>query len=271
MSADSRGAPSARLLLPRLLPNLRDAGGLRTQDGGRLRRGRFLRSAALVQLSPGTAQAVTEYAGPACYLDLRTDQEIESGGEPAALLSQGWRWLRVPVCDRLPGDDGKTPADQLRRYLEHWPLYTAAARQAAQSLRAGPVLIGCALGKDRTGLVAALVQRWLGVFPQDIIDDFEFSNYCLARGRHLLPAPWNDPRRQLTTAAGWVCEAALEIAGACFPESLAPAGIGDLRRDLVDPPHPPLTSSPGRKRHGARRGYRAKSPHCPTLCLRQVF
>ena len=40
----------------------------------------------------------------------------------------------------------------------------------------GPVLIHCAAGKDRTGLLAALTHHLLGVHPDDIVADYLLTN-----------------------------------------------------------------------------------------------
>ncbi len=238
----------ARPLLPHLLPNVRDAGGLRTEDGHRLRHRKFLRSGALIRLIPATAHALTGYTGPATYLDLRTDGEVEKGGEPIALMAHGWQWQRVPLCDREPGDWGTAPEDQLRRYREHWPLYTDAARTVASSLRHGPVVVGCQLGKDRTGMVVALVLWWLGVERQDIIEDFELSNRCLIQGHRLLPPPWHDPRCRPGVAAGWVCAAVIDAIGTGTLQPGARSDLKILRRDLrCSPPDPTPDQTLGRR------------------------
>lgn len=136
-----------RRLLPHQPPNLRDTGGLRTRDGQRIRHGRLLRSASLAQLAAETARELTSYisytAGSAAtghasaYLDLRTDREVAEGGEPTALIEQGWTWEHIPLSDRDPSDEESMPEDQLQRYLRHLPRYIEAALRVTRSLSEG--------------------------------------------------------------------------------------------------------------------------------------
>ena len=224
---------SPRELFPDLLPNLRDLGGMTTKDSRVLRRRQLLRSAALVHTAEAAADVVTAHVGPATYADLRTDVEVERDGEPRALLDRGWTWRRVPIQDKRKDDTGNNPDDLLSRYRVHLPLYAAAAAQVASSLRRGPVLVACSLGKDRTGLVVALLLSWLGVNRADVVADFVLSNPCLARGRHLLPARWQDPRRQIGQATGWVCAQMLDgIDADCYGVP-STAGIDAVRQTVL--------------------------------------
>ena len=86
----------------------------RTYDGRRLRHRRLLRSAALAQLPADAARELSSYVAcaagadhPLTYLDLRTAGEIDEGGEPTALIEQGWTWERVRFRTRAPGDEGR--------------------------------------------------------------------------------------------------------------------------------------------------------------------
>ncbi|MEE1782940.1 tyrosine-protein phosphatase [Streptomyces sp. SP17BM10] len=236
---------SDRRLLPDHLPNLRDLGGLPTTGGARLRPGVLLRSSALSALAPAGAEELTRLLGPGGYVDLRTDREIERDGGPGHLLARGWTWHRLPVRDRAPGDHGDTPDDQLRRHLATLPRYLATAERVARLLpAAGPVIVGCSLGKDRTGIVVAVLLRALGVGGPAIVDDFALSNDHLAAGRHHLPPRWRDAAT-VNAAPGRVCAAVLDALdhtdGAGGSGGRPPA----LRRiaDALDAVRPHLTTT----------------------------
>jgi protein-tyrosine phosphatase len=95
--------------------------------------------------------------------------------------------------------------------------------------RSRPVVLCCSLGKDRTGMVAALLLARLGVPMADIGADFELSNDGLAAGRHLLPARWADPASEITPVSAGPCLAVLA-------ELDDPVRVGDaarLRADLL--------------------------------------
>ncbi len=61
----------------------------------------------------------------------------------------------------------------------------------------GPVLIHCMAGKDRTGLLAALMQHVLGVHPDDIMAD-----YMLSEARIDIPARAEEIRHELRQRFG---------------------------------------------------------------------
>lgn len=196
---------SPRQLLPDTVANLRDLGGLRTGDGMIVRPRRLLRSSALVGLDSRSAAKLTELIGVATYFDLRTDHEIDRDGDPAAMVALGWQWFRLPIQD-------STDSDTADRYSRTVPDYVATARTIAGRLDGRPGVVCCSLGKDRTGLVIALLLHWLDVSEQEIGVDFELSNTCIAFGHHLLPSRWQDPQRTIHRVTAEDCIGALTTA-----------------------------------------------------------
>ncbi len=57
------------------------------------------------------------------------------------------------------------------RHIDLYSRYFAALADVE-----GPVLIHCAAGKDRTGLLAALTHRLLGVAEEDMVADYLLTN-----------------------------------------------------------------------------------------------
>jgi hypothetical protein len=187
-------------LLPESVANLRDLGGLPTAPGLVLRSRRLLRSGALGHSAPGTLDEITELLGPATYIDLRTDREVDRDGGAAALVERGWSWCRLPLRD-----------DDLP-YNAAVPRYAATAVAVAERLGDGPVVVACSLGKDRTGMVVALLLHWLGVPTHLVAEDFAASTGYLTSGRHLLPGRWRDSRSEIRPATDADCVAALVLA-----------------------------------------------------------
>jgi rhodanese-related sulfurtransferase len=213
------------------LPNFRDLCGLRSAGVPYIRPGRLMRSATLCAL-PGPAAAALEAAtGPGVYLDLRTEAEIDRDGAPDALIAAGWTWRRVPMQDKKPGDLSDAAEDCLRRYRAELLGYLAIARQAVGLLAERPVLVACSLGKDRTGLVIALLLRWLGVCRADIVADFVQSNRELAAGRHLLPPRWRDEAVPISRVVGWVCTEILDTLDTFGP--IADLSVHEARKLAV--------------------------------------
>jgi protein-tyrosine phosphatase len=178
-----------------LVANYRDLGGLGTICRRVIRPRLLLRSSALTAISPRSMDLLTETLGTCRYFDLRTDREVERDGGADALVARGWQWIRIPVQDE---DDEQSPP--LVRHLRTLPQYQEAARRVLQEMSRAtqarqPAVVACSLGKDRTGIVVALILKWLGVPTSDIAADFVLSNRRLVDQRHLLPLRWRDPQQ----------------------------------------------------------------------------
>jgi protein tyrosine/serine phosphatase len=83
----------------------------------------------------------------------------------------------------------------------------------------GPIVVHCAAGKDRTGLICALTHHLAGVHPDDIMADYLLTNdeSRLARKMGFL-GPW-----LRDTVGKTVDEAALRVAVSVHPEYLETA------------------------------------------------
>jgi protein-tyrosine phosphatase len=155
------------------LQNFRDVGGLATASGGRVRDGVLYRSDAPRagdQPPPGVRWP------PATVVDLRS--QAEAGGEHP-LRSAGSEIHSIPLMAeagivRLAEDppelDGGV-AGLYRRTLGHvGPSFATVARLIGAST--GPTLVHCTAGKDRTGLVIAVVLSAAGVEHEEIVADY---------------------------------------------------------------------------------------------------
>ncbi len=216
-------------LLPSAVANLRDLGGLPAGPDRVVRSGRLLRSSALVGSAGRALDELTGLLGPATYVDLRTDREVDRDGGVPGLVARGWRWHRLPLRD---DDVPRTTA---------LPRYAVAAEGVAEVLGDGPVVVACSLGKDRTGMVDAPLLHWLGVPAGLVAEDFAASNAHLAAGRHLLPERWRRTTAGITPVTAADCAAALTFAPP-RPAAVAAAAAALL----VPPPVPaPRHAGPG--------------------------
>ncbi len=152
--------------------NFRDLGGLPTLDGQRIRRLRLLRSDTLQVLSERDVVALRDEIGLKMVIDLRLAREVieEGRGPLAALDSIGY--VNAPL--EMASTEGVAPEDVLETlYLQC--LQSPSTVQAVKHVTANagkPVLFHCAAGKDRTGVVAALVLSLLGVDDETIVADY---------------------------------------------------------------------------------------------------
>lgn len=155
------------LRLPGML-NARDLGGLATHDGRRVRRGAIYRS-DFPNLWEADAGWVVRELGLRRVVDLR--RATEAAAELVDWQTFGVEYRRCPfVAARADSWHA-----QYVGYLTHRPELIASAVRVVLDPGAGPVLFHCAAGKDRTGVLAALVLRLLGVAPEEIVADYLLS------------------------------------------------------------------------------------------------
>lgn len=177
--APMRAAPAG-------LANFRDFGGGRTGDGRRLSRGRLYRSAHLAGLE---AEGIEDLA----RLDLGLIVDLRSPGErkrDPSRLPAGFAGHVLAEPARDEAGEALHVSALATALLEGAPareIMIASYRKAPFAAdrvtlfrtvfdrlaeTRGAVLIHCTAGKDRTGLLAALIQRLLGVHADDILADY---------------------------------------------------------------------------------------------------
>ncbi|MEZ4711989.1 MAG: tyrosine-protein phosphatase [Caldilineaceae bacterium] len=162
--------------------NIRDIGGYRTSDGRSTRWRTFLRADALHRLPPPSQQALIDY-GVRTIIDLRTEQEC--GQAPNVFVAaKRVCYLHVPLFDGgAPLAARSAPpkvADIYRQILE-WRQSAVKAVFDAITDNAFPVLVHCTAGKDRTGLIAALILGLAGVDHATIAEDYALTTHYAAR------------------------------------------------------------------------------------------
>lgn len=182
-------------MFPSLL-NARDLGGHPTADGAVTRDRSLLRADDLTQLSPEGLQAFAGY-GIETVLDLRWPEEIAAAPSPVARLLPDVRYVSVSLLGDTPADWGALGGYCAK---EQWKC-TVLARLQPQLRKAlaaiaeaapGPLLFHCVAGKDRTGVIAALLLALAQVVPAAIAADYAASTENL-REAYLSRYPDGDP------------------------------------------------------------------------------
>ncbi len=180
------GAPHRRIAVPGTA-NLRDVGGYPAVGGGTVRWRTLFRSDALNWLG-GSGRAALAGLGLRTVIDLRTNGEVAVA--PCALDGHVARTCHVPLfteaaIGRLPPELAAIYAYMIDRCGR------AIARAIGQLCGDGalPGLIHCTAGKDRTGLVVALILEAIGV-PDDVIA----ADYTLSSS-HINPDVAGDIQR----------------------------------------------------------------------------
>ena len=166
--------------------NLRDLGGYPTADGRRTRWRRLYRGAGLHRLADDDVDVVRGLE-LRTVIDLRTAEELASlGGYPVAELPAAFHHLPMiqGLWDHAVVDPEAPPeAFLVPRYLE---MLDVGRDTIAGSVRllatpgALPAAFYCAAGKDRTGVLAALLLDAVGVRPEAVVEDYRLSKERVA-------------------------------------------------------------------------------------------
>ncbi len=170
------------------IENFRDFGGYATACGRGLRRATLYRSAAHSQATEADLARLAAM-GIRHIVDLRQPHERErdpnrrwDGFDAEVIendtISQHADWASVveasPMTPEWFFED--TLGYHRRSAFEprHVELFTAYFRALARAK--GPILVHCAAGKDRTGLICALTHHIAGVAFEDTLTDFLLTN-----------------------------------------------------------------------------------------------
>lgn len=163
--------------------NIRDIGGYVTSTGWIVRSGMVYRADGLHRIPPGGGAALRQL-GWRTVIDLRTTREVAAGG----YRGEGVEVINLPMLRSTWGVPAVSHLDPLvflpTHYL-HMLDEGAPAIRAAFALLAGPArlpaVFHCSAGKDRTGVLAALVLSALGVADEVIAADYHLSALAVPR------------------------------------------------------------------------------------------
>lgn len=170
--------------------NVRDLGGYTTTDGRTVRWGQVYRAASLHQLDPEHEEAWQRLA-LTTVVDLRRTRERVAGGWPELLDSATVCELPMLPDDwTLPREGFETPTHHLSAAYDDMRRLGADAVRSTFELLTDPdrfpLLFFCIAGKDRTGMVAAVLLSALGVDEEQVLADYELSGeHVVALVEHL--------------------------------------------------------------------------------------
>lgn len=169
--------------------NVRDLGGLPLAGGGVTRFRSVVRADNVRRLTDTGVEQLVAY-GVSTVVDLRYRAEREA--DPPRELTVPV--VSVPLLGERPAEDGSVAqlameapsvAEAVRAVylwmLERFRPNFARAIEAVAAAPAGVVLVHCQGGKDRAGLVAALLLRLAGVELEPIARDYALSERNLGR------------------------------------------------------------------------------------------
>ena len=186
--------------------NTRDMGGYRLGDGKHLRWRALVRSETLCHLTAKGQQSLVDY-GIRTVIDLRFQYELDHEPNPFAArkpsTSEKVDYFHISL-DRdqdMVWVEGMNPAESMSRMycqiLESNRNHVTKVLTTIAHARPGGVVFHCFVGKDRTGLIAALILGLLGASADIIAADYEMSEPLLARRVEKILAKPNLPRDQI--------------------------------------------------------------------------
>jgi protein-tyrosine phosphatase len=189
--------------------NVRDLGGIPTEDGGTTRLGEVVRSDNVRGLTDDGWRALARH-GVIRIVDLRwpeekaedaprdVDVEVVHVSVLGPSLGESRAYLRkldehVDSVDDVADHYAWSYLEFLERNRSRFGQALAAVANAD-----GPVVIHCMGGKDRTGIVAALLLRLAGVSREEIGRDYALSgpNLAVTLEPWLASAPDETERRR---------------------------------------------------------------------------
>jgi protein tyrosine/serine phosphatase len=175
--------------------NVRDLGGLPTADGGETRFGAVVRADSVRLLNDHGWQALVDH-GIRTVIDLRGDEERAedpSAETPVEVVhvpflearDADWQEIGTELDAAVAAapDVATATRDVYLIFLERFRPNVVAAVRAIANAPAGGIVIHCAGGKDRTGLLAAFLLHLAGVGDDEIAADYALSEERL-RPRH---------------------------------------------------------------------------------------
>jgi protein tyrosine/serine phosphatase len=160
------------------LLNVRDLGGLTTPDGRRVRRGRVVRSDNLRGLTDEGAVTLVRDIAPRLVVDLRTEQECAREGRGLSAVERV-RYVNLPLQPKAALNPDQVAAGLATNLFDDYVLQVndnraplLAALELLSREDSLPAVVHCTAGKDRTGVLVALLLDLLGVEREQIVADY---------------------------------------------------------------------------------------------------
>ena len=216
------------------LRNLRDLGGLPTplSSTGRTIMGRIARGPRRELLTAAGWNAATQW-GLLSVVDLRSADETGArGSDPDAQPPAGLAITLAPTEDQTHLEFRAVclPILDSPEYWQHnVRILPALVRRSLEAIAASKpgVLIHCAAGRDRTGMVSALLLANAGVSGDDIVADYAESVHAMAGA-----APHVGPT--LDRQASWTPEEVTIWLNEVTPHVYALVAEADATLDALD-------------------------------------
>ena len=166
--------------------NFRDLGSYRTQGGRHMRGGQVFRSDGLQHLTERDLARLTRELGLRTVIDLRSPVEVEEAGTGA--IAEHAEIIPLPLFRQTRSQAEQRASFQMPSSMgELYFLMLSFAREPIVKVirilarTEAPTVFHCAAGKDRTGVISAVLLSLLGVPEATIVADYAFSRQNIDR------------------------------------------------------------------------------------------
>jgi protein-tyrosine phosphatase len=167
--------------------NIRDLGGYPTEDGGQTRWRAIVRADNLCRLTPAGCAALTAY-GVRTIIDLRNYFELPRAPHPFAHLTAPDAtpiYLHLPLEDETNAEGvaamraAQSMAEVYAIIVDYYQTRLTTIVRAVAHAPEGGILLHCHAGKDRTGIVVAVLLSLAGLPAASIAEDYALSDTYL--------------------------------------------------------------------------------------------
>ncbi len=175
--------------------NARDLGGLKTTEGAVIREKKLIRSNRLSRLTQNDMNLLSDEYHLHKILDLRTPMEVD---QEADLEISGASYMNIPFfMESMVGVSREQETKKQMLHMEEFPnmedIYImmiqnefcnqqiSKAVKEVMNTEYGSVLWHCTEGKDRCGLLSAIILFLLDVSEDDVMEDYLKTNKAVIR------------------------------------------------------------------------------------------
>lgn len=197
--------------------NFRDLGGYELGDGRTIGWGRLFRADGLYRLA-GDDLDVMDGIGIRTVIDLRSSQEVADHGR-YPVEQHPVTFHHLPIIDatwmqdEIPEFPDTTQGSIDFLVWAYRDMLAKGADRFAHAIQllivpeAAPAVFHCAAGKDRTGIMAALILAGLGVDEESVIADYGLTTAAMDRMRLWVEANHPEMSKRMSDAPSFMLAA----------------------------------------------------------------
>ena len=214
--------------------NFRDVGGLRLSGSDVVRRGVLYRSDSLHGLTPADLDRLHDELGVRAVLDLRMDEERAQHGPSDGHFRGDVEVVHRPLFTAMQphwaeAESWQTEEQRAERYLEFLECGPDVVVEIVRDIGARgrtPAVVHCHSGRDRTGIVVALLLELLGVDRAVIGDDYAVTSRYIT--------DWELSPQRMTLLLGLVDRRYGSVDALLREHGMTDADLAAFRAALVD-------------------------------------